>query len=387
MRRTGPIHKRSRPGLNARRGVVPDPAWAPYGCISVFASPLDQTVYVQSDDGRVVRPLLSLRPSGELSAPFGVLELDQLLLEKHVVYADAAEVYTRPVRLGPHRGPDPPPAADLMENYPHLILGVTAALIPLLQANQSPRVRGMLYNTMPCTQCLPDVNGSGVSFLQTVQGILRGRRQALGPPQPPGPFDSSPALCYAQRPSGGPVFREPSTEPVVPVIGNRNQYGEHGVRVPHGTESDRGCGPVWTRGPWKSAPWLFCERRLQPTPCVGAGPPAYAPNDSVVLNRHAIQRGLGTSLSFHTRRFDVHPPCKLFASHPSIPGGLGVVIPGHAVHVNSVMLAAHVPRSRWLSGIAIRWIRWLQMPHREGSRHPFYDAHRRTTSEFFTGWL
>ena len=110
-------------------------------------------------------------------------------------------------------------------------------------------------------------------------------------------------------------------------------------------------------------------------------------NDSVVLNRHAIQRGLGTSLSFHTRRFDVHPPCKLFASHPSIPGGLGVVIPGHAVHVNSVILAAHVPRSRWLSGIAIRWIRWLQMPHREGSRHPFYDAHRRTTSEFFTGWL
>ena len=49
-----------------------------------------------------------------------------------------------------------------------------------------------------------------------------------------------------------------------------------------------------------------------------------------------------------TRRFDVHPPCKLYASHPDVSGGFGVVTPGQAVHLNAVMLAAYVPNRTFL---------------------------------------
>lgn len=66
-------------------------------------------------------------------------------------------------------------------------------------------------------------------------------------------------------------------------------------------------------------------------------------NDSIVLNQNAVQRGLGCSLSYHTTRFDIHHPYRLFTGHPDIPGGLGVVLPGHPVHLNSPLLAAHVP--------------------------------------------
>ena len=77
-------------------------------------------------------------------------------------------------------------------------------------------------------------------------------------------------------------------------------------------------------------------------------------NDSIVLSEQAVQRGLGSarvflsntlslSLSYHTTRFDIHYPFRLYASHPDIPGGLGVVLPGHAVQPGSALLAAHVP--------------------------------------------
>jgi DNA-directed RNA polymerase beta subunit len=63
-------------------------------------------------------------------------------------------------------------------------------------------------------------------------------------------------------------------------------------------------------------------------------------NDSVVLNRQSVQRGLGMSLSYHTERFDVHPPFRLCADHPEIPGSLGFVQPGHVVRLGSPMVAA-----------------------------------------------
>lgn len=80
-------------------------------------------------------------------------------------------------------------------------------------------------------------------------------------------------------------------------------------------------------------------------------------NDSIVISEQAVQRGLGLSLSYHTRRFDVqrcipdwyirnatpHPPYRLFTMHPDIPGGLGVLLPGSAVRNGSPMLAAHIP--------------------------------------------
>lgn len=54
-------------------------------------------------------------------------------------------------------------------------------------------------------------------------------------------------------------------------------------------------------------------------------------NDSIVLNQQAIERGLGSSLSYHTTRFDIHHPYRLFCGHPDIPGGMGVVQPGLSV--------------------------------------------------------
>lgn len=63
-------------------------------------------------------------------------------------------------------------------------------------------------------------------------------------------------------------------------------------------------------------------------------------NDSIVLSRQAVQRGLGQSLAFHTTRFDVHRPYRLFTTHPDIAGGLGVILPGTKVRVDTPMLAA-----------------------------------------------
>lgn len=70
---------------------------------------------------------------------------------------------------------------------------------------------------------------------------------------------------------------------------------------------------------------------------LGTGPNQ---NDSIVLSRQAVQRGLGLSLFFNnTMRFDVHTPYRLFADHPDIPGGLGFVLPGHTVSPGSPVLA------------------------------------------------
>ena len=53
-------------------------------------------------------------------------------------------------------------------------------------------------------------------------------------------------------------------------------------------------------------------------------------------------------MSFHklvqndTTRFDVHAPYRLCTDYPGIPGGLGVVLPGCALHLGSPMVAAYI---------------------------------------------
>lgn len=168
-------------------------------------------------------------------------------------------------------------------------------------------------------------------------------RQAVGAPLPPGgPFDQSPAMCYAQRPLC------PST-----LCGTALDATEGGLPMgqnfiiavcPYG-----GCNHIG----------VFWVSVNPPLPKKNAG----HQNDSVVLSRQTVQRGLGMSLAYHTRRFDVHPPCRLYAGHPDIPGGLGVVLPpvfvrfqffgrvcmrtkppaGHPVRLGGALLAAVTP--------------------------------------------
>ena len=63
-------------------------------------------------------------------------------------------------------------------------------------------------------------------------------------------------------------------------------------------------------------------------------------NDSVLLSRHAVQRGLGLNVSFHTTRFDIHAPFRLYTNHPDVPGGIGVLLPGQSVRNGTALLVA-----------------------------------------------
>lgn len=102
-------------------------------------------MYVHCDEGRIVRPLL-LAPDNNHNNNNGALPwttaavvdrpVEQLLLSGALRYVDAAEICTLNVALSPG---DRRPDTDLIEVHPHLMLGVTAAMIPLLQCNQSPR--------------------------------------------------------------------------------------------------------------------------------------------------------------------------------------------------------------------------------------------------------
>lgn len=152
----------------------------------------------------------------------------------------------------------------------------------------------------------------------------RAIRQAVGAPLPPGgPFDQSPALCYSQRPlcpstvAGGALD---ATEGGLPM-GQNLVIAVGAVR--------RGCGCV------RVSVGVRASRTAVPCPFSGCNQ-----NDSIVLSRQSVQRGLGLSLAYHTRRFDIHPPCVLHVGHPDIPGGLGVVLPGQVVRVGTPMLAA-----------------------------------------------
>lgn len=123
-------------------------------------------------------------------------------------------------------------------------------------------------------------------------------RQSVGAPLPPGPFDLSPAMCYAQKPLCGAAL--PGSQ--VEDIESGQPMGQNLVIA--------------------VCPYGGCNQ-----------------NDSVVLNLQSIQRGVGANLAFHTTRFDIHPPYCLHA-HPDIAGGLGVVTPGTVIQTGSLMLAA-----------------------------------------------
>lgn len=251
-----------------------DPGDVPYAVASVYVSACDGTVYVHTDEGRVVRPLLTVgrgRPYWE-RPPYAPGAVDAMLAAGVLRYIDAAEVSSLEVALDPGVVAARGGTVDVMEVHAHLMLGVTAALIPFIQANQSPR-----------------------NAYQTSMG-----RQAVGAPLPPGPFELSPALCYAQK-------------PLCPAT------------VPSASLAATECGlPMGQNFMIAVLPYGGCNQ-----------------NDSIVLNRQSVERGLGMSLSYHTRRFDVHPPYRLCGNvHPDVTGELGVVLPGVAIRPGSVMIAA-----------------------------------------------
>lgn len=119
---------------DAVRELAP-PGILPYAAQSVYVCPCDQCVYIRTDEARVVRPLL--RVAGGWTAPATEESVDALVSRGAIRYVDAAEVAVLDLALDPEVSRQRP--VDLLEVHAHLMLGVTAALIPLLQANQSPR--------------------------------------------------------------------------------------------------------------------------------------------------------------------------------------------------------------------------------------------------------
>ena len=94
----------------------------------------DGTLYVNTDEGRVVRPLLSVEwwTTG-IRVPFGTgTELDTLIESGAVRYVDAAECGALDIALTP-RTLDTRIDCNYLEIHPSLMLGVTAACIPFIQ--------------------------------------------------------------------------------------------------------------------------------------------------------------------------------------------------------------------------------------------------------------
>ena len=110
-----------------------------------------QHVYILLDEGRILRPLLGqwlfeckpiigcVWPLQNDLAYYNEASVDDLLQSEQLRYMDAAEVSNRNVCLDPTK-PDPTrDDYDSTEVHPILMLGVTAACIPFIQCNQSPR--------------------------------------------------------------------------------------------------------------------------------------------------------------------------------------------------------------------------------------------------------
>ena len=96
-------------------------------------------VYIHTDEGRIVRPLLHwplVLPSLEI---YNELDVDDLLRMRALRYVDAAEAHARNIHMDATRpvtgGEDD---RDLAEVHPILMLGVTAACIPFLQPGSPP---------------------------------------------------------------------------------------------------------------------------------------------------------------------------------------------------------------------------------------------------------
>jgi DNA-directed RNA polymerase subunit B len=112
------------------------PGESPYYAPSIYSSASDRTVQIHTEDGRIVRPLLVVAKLHLLNPNANV---DCLIKQGVLRYVDAAEISTLDVALIPSILETRSEKPHLLEVHANLILGVTAALIPLLQANQSPR--------------------------------------------------------------------------------------------------------------------------------------------------------------------------------------------------------------------------------------------------------
>ena len=89
---------------------------------------------MQVDEGRLLRPLLVLPPPD--ADRLRDASVDDLLAEGRLRYVDPAECATLDLSIDVAEGGGP---CDAVEVHALLMLGVTAACIPLLQCNQSPR--------------------------------------------------------------------------------------------------------------------------------------------------------------------------------------------------------------------------------------------------------
>ena len=89
-------------------------------------------MYIHTEDGRVVRPLLCV--DGLQRALDGNHSVDDLLALKVLRYVDASEIATLDVALYPRVMLER--TVQLLEVHAHIMLGVKAGLIPFLQANQ-----------------------------------------------------------------------------------------------------------------------------------------------------------------------------------------------------------------------------------------------------------
>ena len=100
-------------------------------------------------------------------------------------------------------------------------------------------------------------------------------RQAVGALPSSGPFDGSPMLCYAQKPLCASTVPNTSMD----SIESAHSMGQHFVIA------------VCPFDPWG---FLLKVPRIR----------GCNQNDSIVLNKQSIHRGLGSSLAFHNTRFN-----------------------------------------------------------------------------------
>lgn len=98
-------------------------------------------IHIHSDEGRVVRPLLSWPLDPALD--YGTLGIDELMQRRALRYVDAAEAWTLHIQVDPTKAADDDDTdrmEDVAEIHALLMLGITAACIPFLQCNQSPHL-------------------------------------------------------------------------------------------------------------------------------------------------------------------------------------------------------------------------------------------------------
>lgn len=123
-------------------------------------------------------------------------------------YVDSAEISSLDVALNMRTILERETKPDLLELHAHLMLGVTASLIPFLQANQSPR------NAYQTSMGQTGIFGSMQVPLDATSSGWRGSSGPLG-------WVSRPVLC-----------------PKTVVCSNHPEYchGRNGMWTTHGTE-------------------------------------------------------------------------------------------------------------------------------------------------------